>query len=275
MRMLGLLRNQVANGAPQRRADQYECGAARGCGAQENAMTFTELLRNVGLFGAAVMCCLAVLSIFSVAVMVDKYRRFRAAASETQIFKPLLAKFTHGGEVQELIDAAQQHQKSHVAQVVSAGILEYDGVREAGGDQSASLDQVTSALRDSMSETLVQLKQGLGFLATIGSTAPFVGLFGTVAGIINAFRNIAATGSGGMSVVSGGIAEALVTTALGIFVAIPAVAGFNYFTGRIENFHIEMNRASTKLVNRLFKAPQIDRVAKMSVDAEENDYAAR
>ncbi len=209
-------------------------------------MTFTELLRNVGLFGAAVMCCLALLSIFSVAVMVDKYRRFRAASRET-----------------------------HVAQVVSAGILEYDGVREAGGDQSASLDQVTSALRDSMSETLVQLKVGLGFLATIGSTAPFVGLFGTVAGIINAFRNIAATGSGGMSVVSGGIAEALVTTALGIFVAIPAVAAFNYFTGKIENFHIEMNRASTQLVNRLFKAPQIDRVAKMSVESEDNSYAAR
>jgi biopolymer transport protein ExbB/biopolymer transport protein TolQ len=175
----------------------------------------------------------------------------------------------------ELINALPMNQKSHVAQVVSAGILEYDGVREAGGDPSTSLDQVTSALRDSMSETLVQLKQGLGLLATIGSTAPFVGLFGTVAGIINAFRNIAATGSGGMSVVSGGIAEALVTTALGIFVAIPAVAAFNYFTGRIENFHIEMNRASTKLVNRLFKAPQIDRVAKMSVDSEENDYAAR
>jgi biopolymer transport protein ExbB/biopolymer transport protein TolQ len=238
-------------------------------------MTFTELLRNVGVFGAAVICCLAALSIFSVAVMVDKYRRFRAASRESEAFKALFAKFVHGGEVQELIEAVGQHQKSHVAQVVSAGILEYDGVRLSGGDPIASLELVTSALRDSMSETLVQLKQGLGFLATIGSTAPFVGLFGTVAGIINAFRNIAATGSGGMSVVSGGIAEALVTTALGIFVAIPAVAGFNYFTGRIENFHIEMNRASTKLVNRLFKAPQIDRVAKMSVDAEENDYAAR
>jgi biopolymer transport protein ExbB/biopolymer transport protein TolQ len=238
-------------------------------------MTFTELLRNVGVFGAAVICCLIGLSFFSVAVMVNKYRRFRSASSESQAFKPLMTKFVHGGEVQELIEAVGQHQKSHVAQVVSAGILEYDGVREAGGDPSASLELVTSALRDSMSETLVQLKQGLGFLATIGSTAPFVGLFGTVAGIINAFRNIAATGSGGMSVVSGGIAEALVTTALGIFVAIPAVAAFNYFTGRIENFHIEMNRASTQLVNRLFKAPQIDRVAKMSMDAEENDYAAR
>jgi len=238
-------------------------------------MTFTELLRNVGLFGAAVICCLVALSIFSVAVMVDKYRRFRSASRESQIFKPVFAKFLHGGEVQELVDGVRQHQKSHVAQVVSAGILEYEGVREAGGDPAASLELVTSALRDSVSETLIQLKQGLGFLATIGSTAPFVGLFGTVAGIINAFRNIAATGSGGMSVVSGGIAEALVTTALGIFVAIPAVAAFNYFTGRIENFHIEMNRASTKLVNRLFKAPQImEREVKMSVDAEENAYAA-
>jgi len=238
-------------------------------------MTFTELLRNIGLFGAAVIVCLAALSIFSVAVMVNKYRRFRSASRESQTFKPLFAKFAHGGEVQELLDAVEQHKQSHVAQVVSAGILEYEGVREAGGDPSASLELVASALRDSMSETLVQLKQGLGFLPTIGSTAPFVGLFGTVAGIINAFRNIAATGSGGMCVVSGGIAEALVTTALGIFVAIPAVAAFNYFTGRIENFHIEMNRASTQLVNRLFKAPQIDRVAKMSVGAEENEYAAR
>jgi len=238
-------------------------------------MTFTELLKNVGVFGAAVICLLVALSIFSVAVMVDKYRRFRAASRESQNFKPLFQKFLHGGEVQELIEALRQHEKSHVAQVVSAGILEYDGVREAGGDPSASLELVASAVRDSMSEMLVELKKGLGFLATIGSTAPFVGLFGTVAGIINAFRNIAATGSGGMSVVSGGMAEALVTTALGIFVAIPAVAAFNYFTGRIENFHIEMNRASTQLVNRLFKAPQIDRVAKVSVDSEDNAYAAR
>src|SRR5512144_1517742 len=220
-------------------------------------MTFRELLGNVGLFGAAVMCCLAALSVFSVGMIVDKYRRFRTASRQTQIFKPVFGKFLHGGEVQELIDALQLHQNSHVAQVVSAGILEYDGVRQTGGDPVASLELVTSALRDAMSETLIQLRRGLGFLATIGSTAPFIGLFGTVAGIINAFRNIAATGSGGMSVVSGGIAEALVTTALGIFVAIPAVVSFNHFTGKIETFHVEMNRASSQLVNCLFKVPQI------------------
>jgi biopolymer transport protein ExbB/biopolymer transport protein TolQ len=169
----------------------------------------------------------------------------------------MFTKFLHGGELQELIEALQQHPNSHVAQVVSAGIQEYDGVRQAGGDPVASLELVTSALRDAISETLIQLKRGLGFLATIGSTGPFIGLFGTVAGIINAFRNIAATGSGGMSVVSGGIAEALVTTALGIFVAIPAVVAFNHFTGTIETFQVQMNRASSQLVNCLFKVPQV------------------
>src|SRR5262245_57485356 len=219
-------------------------------------MTFTELLGNVGWFGGAVMFCLAVLSLFSVGMIVDKHCRFRSASRESEMFKPVFKKFLHGGEVRELIDAVRQHQISHVAQVVSAGIHEYDGVRQSGGNPVASVELVTSALRDSMSETLIQLRRGLAFLATIGSTAPFIGLFGTVVGIINAFRSIAATGSGGMSVVSGGIAEALVSTALGIFVAIPAVVAFNHFTGKIETFHVEMNRASTQLVNCLFKIPE-------------------
>ena len=220
-------------------------------------MTFTELLGHVGLFGGAVMVCLALLSVFSVGMIVDKQLRFRSAVRQTKVFKPEFGKFLRGGDLQELIAAIPLHQKSYVAQVISAGVLEYDGVRQRGGDPVASLELVTSALRDSMSETLIQLKQGLGFLATIGSTAPFIGLFGTVVGIINAFRNIAATGSGGMSVVSGGMAEALVSTALGIFVAIPAVVAFNSFTGKIETFHVEMNRASSQVLNCLFKIPEI------------------
>ena len=232
-------------------------------------MTFTELLGNVGWFGGAVMFCLAVLSLFSAGMIVEKHRRFRAASQQSEMFKSEFKKFMHGGEISELIDAARQHQNSHVAQVVSAGIHEYEGVRQSGGDPVASLELVTSALRDSMSETLIQLKQGLGFLATIGSTAPFIGLFGTVVGIINAFRSIAATGSGGMSVVSGGIAEALVSTALGIFVAIPAVVAFNHFTGKIETFHVEINRASSHLLNVLFKIPEL----KM-LDVEEAEVKA-
>jgi len=220
-------------------------------------MSLTELLGHVGIFGGAVMVCLALLSVFSVGMIIDKHRRFVSASRQSEKFKPEFKKFLQGGDVQDLIEAARPHQSSYVAQVVLAGITEYDGVRESGRDPGASLELVTSALRDSMSETLIQLRQGLGFLATIGSTAPFIGLFGTVVGIINAFRSIAATGSGGMSVVSGGIAEALVSTALGIFVAIPAVVAFNHFTGKIEIFHVQMNRVSSQLVNRLFKVPEL------------------
>jgi len=222
------------------------------------------------------MCCLALLSVFSVGMIVDKHLRFRSASRQTQIFKPVFGKFLRGGELQELIATVPLHQKSHVAQVVSAGILEYEGVRQTGGDPVASLELVTSALRDSMSEVLIQLKRGLGFLATIGSIAPFIGLFGTVVGIINAFRGIAATGSGGMAAVSGGIAEALVATALGIFVAIPAVVAFNQFTGRLENFHVEMNRASSQLVNCLFKVPEVmARESKPLVKMTGTAHAAR
>jgi biopolymer transport protein ExbB/biopolymer transport protein TolQ len=232
-------------------------------------MSLTELLRHVGIFGGAVIFCLALLSIFSVGMIIEKQRRFSSASGQSEKFKPEFKKFLHGGDVQNLIEAAGQHPNSHVAQVVSAGIAEYDAVGRNGGDPTSSLELVTSALRDSISETLIQLKRGLGFLATIGSTAPFVGLFGTVVGIINAFRSIAATGSGGMSVVSGGIAEALVSTALGIFVAIPAVVAFNHFTGKMETFHVEMNRASSQLVNRLFKIPELK-----GLDVEEVEVKA-
>jgi len=246
-------------------------------------MSLTELLRHVGIFGGAVIVCLAALSVFSVGMIIEKHRRFSAAWGQSQKFKLEFKKFLHGGDVKDLIEAGRLHQDSYVAQVVSAGLMEYDGVSQSGGDPSASAELVTSAIRDSMSETLVQLKRGLGFLATIGSTAPFVGLFGTVVGIINAFRSIAATGSGGMSVVSGGIAEALVSTALGIFVALPAVVAFNHFTGKIETFHVEMNRASTQLVNRLFKVPElkmldvdeVDEVKVPTVKKEGPAYATR
>ena len=232
-------------------------------------MSLPELLRHVGIFGGVVIFCLALLSVFSVGMIIEKQRRFSSASGQSEKFKPEFKKFLHGGDVQNLIEAAGQYQNSHVAQVVSAGIVEYDTVGQNGGDPTASLELVTSALRDSISEVLIQLKRGLGFLATIGSTAPFIGLFGTVVGIINAFRSIAATGSGGMSVVSGGIAEALVSTALGIFVAIPAVVAFNHFTGRMEAFHVEMNRASSQLVNRLFKIPELK-----GLDVEEVEVKA-
>src|SRR5262249_1494110 len=112
-------------------------------------MTFTELLGNVGWFGGAVMVCLALLSIVSVGMILDKHRRFRSASRQSAMFKPAFKKFMHGGDIQQLMDDARHHQNSYVAQVVSAGIHEYDGVRQSGGDSDASIELVTSALRDS------------------------------------------------------------------------------------------------------------------------------
>jgi biopolymer transport protein ExbB/TolQ len=97
------------------------------------------------------------------------------------------------------------------------------------------------------------MRRGLGSLATIGSTSPLVGLLGTVAGIITAFQAMAATGSGGLGSVSAGIAEALVTTAFGLLVAIPAVMFFNYFTNRVEEIQVDVNDSTTELVDFFIK----------------------
>ena len=238
-------------------------------------MSFMELLGNVGLFGLAVMVCLAVISVYSVGLILAKHRHFRSATRQSQAFRPVFGKALHAGQFQDVIDAAREHQDSCVAQVVSAGILEYNAARESGSDPAASFELVTSAVEHSKVEALIGMKKGLGTLATIGSTAPFIGLFGTVVGIINAFRGIAATGSGGMAAVSGGIAEALVATALGIFVAIPAVVAFNNFTGKLENFHVAMNQASSELVNYLFHVPRPESMPYGRHSAAAESYAAQ
>ena len=100
------------------------------------------------------------------------------------------------------------------------------------------------------------MKRGVSSLATIGSTAPFVGLFGTVVGIINAFKGISTEKSTGLGAVAGGISEALVATAIGLFVAIPAVWMFNYFTNRIEAFDVEMGNSSSELIDYFLKRSQ-------------------
>jgi biopolymer transport protein ExbB/biopolymer transport protein TolQ len=109
---------------------------------------------------------------------------------------------------------------------------------------------------------LSEFKRGLGVLGTVGSTAPFVGLLGTVMGIVNAFQSMAATGSGGLGTVSAGIAEALVTTAFGLLVAIPAVMFFNYFQGWIESRSVDISEASNELLDVL--ARQLGQPARSS-----------
>ena len=157
------------------------------------------------------------------------------------------------GRLDEAIKVADRSKKSHLAEVVTAGLQEF---RSFGSGGSITPEQVESSKRAlERSEAIVhaKLKRGLGGLATIGSTAPFIGLFGTVVGILNAFQQIATQKTSGIGAVAGGISEALVTTAFGLLVAIPAVMTFNYFTGKVEAFDVEMDNSSSELVDYFIK----------------------
>ncbi len=214
-------------------------------------MNIGAMLGNVGFVGWCVLGCLVALSIYSVAVTIDKLRRFRAASAESVAFLPEFGRCLKEGRLQNAAATARRHDRSHVARVVSAGVEELMESRGTAGDTESRIELGSRALDRSTVLTLAEMKRGLGGLATVGSTAPFIGLFGTVVGIIHAFEGIADSGSGGVAAVSGGIAEALVATALGILVAIPAVMAFNYFTGTLERFQVEMSATSAELVDYL------------------------
>ena len=162
--------------------------------------------------------------------------------------------------MQEAVAAAQQHPASPVAKVVGAGLREYleglEALREEGPDDVGDFDLVDAVNRQmerSKERETANLKRGLTWLATVGSTAPFVGLLGTVVGIINSFQGLSGDGGGGLGAVSGGISEALVATAVGLLVAIPAVMLFNVFNGRVEAYQIDMNDVASELIDFVLK----------------------
>jgi biopolymer transport protein ExbB/biopolymer transport protein TolQ len=140
-----------------------------------------------------------------------------------------------------------------LAKVVTAGLMEFRAHQDSDQIPGETIEASKRALERTEAIVHAELKRGLGGLATIGSTAPFVGLFGTVMGILNAFRGIQTEHATGLAAVAGGISEALVTTAIGLLVAIPAVMMFNYFTGRVENFDVEMDNSSSELVDYFIK----------------------
>lgn len=217
-------------------------------------MNLQELLSSMGLVGWCVIATLLLLSVYSMSVIVSKLRHFRAASSQSRVFLPDLARCLREGRLRDAIEASHRHGESHVARVVSSGVAELVNgaceLQDAGG----MVETVSRALDRAMARTSAEMRKGLGGLATIGSTAPFIGLFGTVVGIIHSFQGIAASGSGGVAAVSGGIAEALIATAFGLLVAVPAVMAFNYFTGVLEHFQVEMSNSSAELVDFIIKS---------------------
>jgi biopolymer transport protein ExbB len=205
--------------------------------------------------GKAVVIVMFIMSAWSIGVMIDRLLAFNAAKNQSRQFAPAVAGALREGKLDEAIKIADRYKKSHLAKVVVAGLQEFRAHQE--GDLSGEEIEASKRALD-RSEAIVhaELKRGISSLATIGSTAPFVGLFGTVVGIINAFKGIATEKSAGLGAVSAGISEALVTTAVGLFVAVPAVWMFNYFSSKLEAFDVEMGNSSSELVDYFIKRTQ-------------------
>lgn len=215
------------------------------------SFSLIEVWHAAGLVGKGVFVLLIIMSVYSLGLVVERLLRYRAAHAQSVRYVGQLHRALQRGDLEAAALAARKAPRSPVAQVVAAGVHEYAaGVREigrgrAGVDLVEALDRSLERVRD---RQVSLLKRGLSGLATIGSTAPFVGLFGTVVGIIKAFTSMSTSGSGGLAAVSGDIAEALVATGLGLFVAIPAVALFNYLNGRVEELTVDINDVSGEVV---------------------------
>src|SRR5881628_1399050 len=211
---------------------------------------------QMGTLARIVVVGLFVMSAWSIGVMIDRVMAYSAARKQSRAFAPAVAGALREGKLDEAVKIADRYKKSHLAKVVVAGLQEFQAHQVSSEISGEEIEASKRALERSEAIVHAELKRGVSGLATIGSTAPFVGLFGTVVGIINAFKGISTEKSTGLGAVAGGISEALVTTAIGLFVAIPAVWMFNYFTGKIEAFDVEMGNSSSELIDYFLKRTQ-------------------
>jgi biopolymer transport protein ExbB/TolQ len=210
-----------------------------------------EMWQAMGPVAKGVAIILIGLSIISLYMFIERQLVFRKARSKSKQVAPKLADMLKKGQIQEALtlSSKKENRGSHLARVTAAGIKEF----LEGKDANISLEeQIETAERGCLRAATIyaqELKKGLNTLATIATSAPFIGLFGTIAGIINAFRGMALTGSGGIGAVASGIAEALVTTAFGIGVAIIALWCYNFLNSKIDIYEAEMANTSSQIVD--------------------------
>jgi len=212
-----------------------------------------SMWRSMGWPARTVVIVLFIMSAWSIGVMIDRWIAFSSARKQSRVFAPAVAGALKDGKIDEAISIAEQNKRSHLAKVVTAGLQEFQAHQVSADIPGETIEASKRALERASAIVHAELKRGISSLATIGSTAPFVGLFGTVLGIIHAFEGISSAKSTGLAAVAGGIAEALVTTAIGLFVAIPAVWIYNYFISKVESFDVEMDNSSSELIDYFIK----------------------
>lgn len=218
------------------------------------SVNLAELGVQMGGVARAVVLVLLAMSVYSVAIGVERLLAYRRARRQSRGFVAQASSLLDDERLQDVVVGARAYTRSHLARVVAAALAEY--LKKLRLGRLATEEVLESSRRAAERASLLvvaDFRKGIGGLGTIGATAPFVGLFGTVIGIINAFAAIARSGAGGFSTVAAGIAEALVTTALGLMVALPAVWLHNYLTQKVEQFQVEMNNSSSELLDRLIE----------------------
>jgi biopolymer transport protein ExbB/biopolymer transport protein TolQ len=217
-------------------------------------LSLLDLWGDAGPFARGIIFVLAAMSMYAFTVGGQKWWRFYRSKSQTRKFAPEFARFLQDDQLDAAIELAEKQKSSHVARVLGEALLE---VKPLLADRATvTTGDINAAERAVERQTLIlmaDLRKGLSVLATVGATAPFVGLLGTTMGIVNSFVGMATSGSGGLAAVSAGIAEALITTAFGLLVAIPAVWMFNYFTSALESITVEMIYTSKELIDFLIK----------------------
>jgi len=223
---------------------------------QEVGFDVVSMWKQMGWPARIVVIILGLMSAWSIGVMIDRWLSFSSARKQSREFAPAVAGCLKEGKVEEAISVAEQNRRSHLAKVVEAGLQEFRARQMSSDISGEEIASSGRALERAEAIVHAELKRGISGLATIGSTGPFVGLFGTVVGIINAFKGISNEKSTGLGAVAGGISEALVTTAVGLFVALPAVWAYNYFSGRVEAFDVEMGNSSSELIDYFIKRTQ-------------------
>ena len=230
--------------------------------AAEPAMSFDllSMWHSMGFFAKFIAVVLGIMSVYSLGVMAERLVTYARASSASRAYAEQLRGLLPTRKYADAVALSKKLGRGHLSKVLGLAIDEYErgtvALHSRGPNDAGDFDVIAAvnrAVDRSSMRTVADLRRGLGGLATVGSTAPFVGLLGTVAGIITAFQSMAATGSGGLGSVSAGISEALVTTAFGLLVAIPAVMMFNYLTNRVEDMQVDISDSATELVDYFMK----------------------
>ena len=216
------------------------------------SFSWIEIWQHMGGPALVIAGVLVLMGLASLTVLVERLITLRLSRLSSRAFAAALGDDMRHGHFDKVVALAETHKRGHLARIVRSGLATYQhATRTADVAGLPPVERTRRHLERFMEEVGADLRRGMSVLATVGSTAPFVGLLGTVVGIITAFQGIAATGSGGLSSVSAGISEALVETALGLAVAIPAVLAFNYLSGKIAAEELMLNHSAGELLDTI------------------------